>query len=62
VLAPGRGFRKLATNKLDGRIMASPAISGTAIYLRTDRHLYCIDRSESPAPLEAGRERSGSEL
>ena len=48
VLAPGRHFRKLATNKLDGQIMASPAISGTAIYLRTDQHLYCIDRSASP--------------
>ena len=48
VLAPGRNFRKLATNKLDGRIMASPAISGTAIYLRTDQHLYCIGPSASP--------------
>jgi outer membrane protein assembly factor BamB len=48
VLAPGRHFRKLATNKLDGRIMASPAISGSAIYVRTDQHLYCIARSASP--------------
>jgi outer membrane protein assembly factor BamB len=38
-------FKRLATNKLDGRIFASPAISGRAIYLRTDRHMY---RIESP--------------
>ena len=44
VLAPGPRFRKLASNKLDGRIMASPAVSGKAIYLRTDRHLYRIER------------------
>ena len=44
VLAPGTRFQKLATNKLDGRILASPAVSGKAIYLRTDRHLYCLER------------------
>ena len=44
VLAPGTRFQNLATNKLDGRIMASPAVSGKAIYLRTDRHLYCLAR------------------
>ena len=48
VIAPGHRFRKLATNKLDGRIMASLAISGTAIYLRTQRHLYRIERPASP--------------
>ena len=44
VLAPGARFQNLATNKLAGRIMASPAVSGKAIYLRTDRHLYCLAR------------------
>jgi len=44
VLAPGTQFRKLAINKLNGRILASPAVSGKAIYLRTDRHLYRIER------------------
>ena len=44
VLAPGPRFRKLASNKLDGRIMASSAVSGKAIYLRTDRHLYRIEQ------------------
>ena len=44
VLAPGTRFQDLATNKLAGRIMASPAVSGKAIYLRTDHHLYCLAR------------------
>ncbi|MED5399533.1 MAG: PQQ-binding-like beta-propeller repeat protein, partial [Planctomycetota bacterium] len=48
VLAPGRRFQKLATNKLEGRIMASPAVSGSAIFLRTQRNLYSIARSASP--------------
>lgn len=32
----------LATNPLDETILATPAISGGAIYLRSDQHLYCI--------------------
>jgi len=43
VLAPGKRFQKLATNKLEGRTLASLAVSGRAIYLRTDRHLYRIE-------------------
>ena len=43
VLAPGTQFQILASNPLDGRIFASPAVSGKAIYLRTDRHLYCLE-------------------
>ena len=47
VLAPGPRFRKLASNKLNGRIMASPAVSGKAIYLRPDHHLYRIERASA---------------
>lgn len=43
VIEAGTRFKKLATNKLDGRMMASPAVAGKAIYLRTDRHLYRIE-------------------
>src|SRR5208283_6234325 len=32
----------LATNALDETILASPAISGGAIFLRSDKHLWCI--------------------
>ncbi len=42
VLAPGAEFKKLAENKLDGSIMASPAAVDEALYLRTEKALYRI--------------------
>jgi outer membrane protein assembly factor BamB len=43
VIAPGREFKELATNTVDGRTLASLAVAGRAIYLRTDSHLYRIE-------------------
>ncbi len=43
VIAPETKYRQLALNKLDGRFMASPAVSGRALFLRTDTHLYRIE-------------------
>jgi outer membrane protein assembly factor BamB len=43
VIAPGREFKLLAANKLDDGFMASPAVSGGAIFLRTKTHLYRIE-------------------
>ena len=40
VIAPGREFRRLAANTLDGGLLASMAVSGGSLYLRTDSHLY----------------------
>ena len=40
VIAPGRTFQKLAANALDGGLLASMAISGGSLFLRTDTHLY----------------------
>ena len=34
----------VAENELDGRFMASPAIAGKSMFLRTDKHLYRIER------------------
>lgn len=34
----------VAENELAGRFMASPAIAGKAMFLRTDKHLYRIER------------------
>ena len=42
VIAPGRDFRRLATNQLDGGLLASMAISSGSMFLRTDSHLYRI--------------------
>ncbi len=43
VIAPGKEFKKLAANQLDGRFLASPAVSGGAIFLRSATHLYRIE-------------------
>ena len=40
VIAPGRQFKRLATNTLDGGLLASMAVSGGSLFLRTDSHLY----------------------
>ncbi|MDH3585181.1 MAG: PQQ-binding-like beta-propeller repeat protein, partial [Phycisphaerae bacterium] len=42
VIAPGREFKKLATNQLEEGFMASPAVAGKALYLRTKKALYRI--------------------
>jgi len=46
VVAAGREFVLLSTNKLGERITASPAISGNELIYRTDSHLYCIGKGE----------------
>jgi len=44
VLEAGKKFKTLATNKLDGTFFASPAIAGEALFLRSDKHLYRIEK------------------
>lgn len=44
VIEPGPRFHRVAENHLNGRQMASPAVSGKALYLRTDSHLYRIEK------------------
>jgi hypothetical protein len=47
VLEAGRQFRLLARNQLGERMVASPAISGGQIFIRTDEHLFCIGQRSS---------------
>jgi outer membrane protein assembly factor BamB len=42
IIEPGREFRRLAVNKLDGFIGASPAVVGKSLLLRSKTHLYRI--------------------
>jgi outer membrane protein assembly factor BamB len=42
VIAPGREFRRLAINRLDGATLASMAVSQESVFLRTHTHLYRI--------------------
>lgn len=43
VVAAGREFKKLAENTLSDGFMASPAVSGQSLILRTRTHLYRIE-------------------
>jgi outer membrane protein assembly factor BamB len=42
IIQPGRTFRVLAVNQLDGFLGASPAVAGTSLILRTKTHLYRV--------------------
>jgi outer membrane protein assembly factor BamB len=43
VIATGRQFRVLATNDLGAGVMASPAVTGNALVVRTHTHLYRLE-------------------
>jgi hypothetical protein len=45
LIAPGREFHKLATNRPEDATPASMAVSGGSIYIRSDAHLYRIRRA-----------------
>ena len=42
VLNRSRSYQPIATNELDERFDASPAIAGKELFLRGSKHLYCI--------------------
>ena len=52
VIKPGRQFDRVATNTLDGSIMASPAVVNDGMYVRTDKAVYRIHH-ESGSGFEA---------
>ena len=43
VLQAGKEFKVLAKNQLDGQHMASAAVDGNALILRTDKAIYRIE-------------------
>jgi hypothetical protein len=44
VIKHGSVFEILAKNKLDDNFSASPAIVGSALYLRGYKNLYCVEK------------------
>lgn len=50
VLLPGREYRELARNQLFGRTLASLAVAGDSLLIRTDALLYCVRESTSAVP------------
>jgi outer membrane protein assembly factor BamB len=49
VIAAAREYQLLATNNLDDGCMASPAIAGRALFIRTEKNLYRIEQSSKSA-------------
>ena len=49
VIEAGREYKVLATNTLDEGSLASPAIAGKALFLRTKTHLYRIESATPSA-------------
>ncbi|MHC4119949.1 MAG: hypothetical protein ACYSWO_20840 [Planctomycetota bacterium] len=43
IIRPGREFRVLAVNELDGFLGASPAVAGKSLLLRSKTHLYRVE-------------------
>lgn len=47
IVSVGPEFKLLATNELDGTYtLASPAVSGSQLFIRTSTHLYCIEQGK----------------
>lgn len=44
VIQPGRDYKEVAANQLNGQLMASPAATDGRLYLRTESHLYAIGK------------------
>jgi outer membrane protein assembly factor BamB len=49
VIEPAKQFNKLATNRLDGRTLASMAVSGEAIFIRSATHVYRLEKRPNRA-------------
>lgn len=43
VVKPGPAFDRIAENKLEGTVIATPAVGGKELYIRTDTHLYRLE-------------------
>jgi len=43
VIEPGREFKVLAENQVEERVIATPAVTGDAIILRSKTHLYRLE-------------------
>ena len=50
VLQHGEIPRFLANNRLEDRFSASAAVAGNALFLRGEKSLYCLARSEQAPP------------
>jgi len=54
VLEPGRQYKELARNQLEP-FRTTPVFSGSRMYVRAKKHMYCISSQEAPASRPATR-------
>jgi outer membrane protein assembly factor BamB len=47
IIRASRKFEEVARNQLHEQVQASPAISRGQLFIRTDKHLYCIGTGAS---------------
>lgn len=57
VLAAGRELNVLARNSVGERSVASPALAGGQIFIRTDGHLYCVGKQRAAGTTTSGNGR-----
>ncbi|HET6327241.1 MAG TPA: PQQ-binding-like beta-propeller repeat protein [Planctomycetaceae bacterium] len=55
VIRPGAKYEEVATNVLDGRTLATPAVCRRALLMRTDGYLYRIEATAGKTPTTASR-------
>jgi len=53
VIATGREFKQLAQSELADGCLASPAVTGNSLLVRTRTHLYCLADASDAAPAAA---------
>lgn len=57
VMLAGRDVERIARNQLDGEFIASPAVVGESLILRSTTHLYCIAEGYERSVAEVAAER-----
>jgi outer membrane protein assembly factor BamB len=50
VVRAGRDFKVLGKNRLDEMALATPALAGGSLFLRTQSKLYCLRQDRTPGP------------
>ncbi len=53
IIQPGEKFQLLGTCALEGYVQASPAVSGNALLMRTETHLFRIGEPDSPTEMNS---------
>jgi outer membrane protein assembly factor BamB len=60
VIRPSDRYQEVASNELNGRILATPTVCGRALLLRTDSHLYRIEATPATATTSRAPESKNS--